>query len=126
MAVKDRRNAKSGKSALTSKKASKKRRIQKFAGESKAVINSRIRAIGNSKGIILNGKLLEAAGITDRAEVAIHAKEGEIRIVPIQDSAINNDIAKWDALFKAAISKGAKPEKDLFGGLDNSFDEKEW
>jgi antitoxin component of MazEF toxin-antitoxin module len=126
MPVKNKRGPKSKKRTLKKKVAINKKSSKRFDGKSKAVVNSRIRAIGNSKGVILNSELLEAAGITDITNIVIHANEGEIKIMPNHEPLSNDDLSKWDGLFKAAIKKGLKPENDLFDGLSNSFDSKEW
>jgi antitoxin component of MazEF toxin-antitoxin module len=91
----------------------------------KASVTSRIRPIGNSKGVILSNRLMEAAGITSEADIIIQAAEGMITIKQAKP-AVNTDLSTWDAQFKAAARKGIKPEKDLFGSMHNSFDETEW
>jgi hypothetical protein len=35
-------------------------------------------------------------------------------------------LASWDKQFKQAIQKKELPEKDMFEGLTNKFDENEW
>jgi hypothetical protein len=39
---------------------------------------------------------------------------------------VNKDLSSWGNQFKAAIKAGDKPDKDLFDGLTNDFDFKEW
>lgn len=92
----------------------------------KAFITSRLRAIGNSRGVILNSQLIEAAGLNAEADIVIHANEGVITIKQMKAAGINTDLSTWDKQFKAAIKKGAKPESDLFEGMANDFDSKEW
>jgi len=91
-----------------------------------ATYTSRIRAIGNSKGVILNNQLIESAGLNQDLDILIMAAEGIITIIQIRDAGVNTDISTWDKQFKNAIKKGAKPESDLFEGMKNDFDEKEW
>jgi hypothetical protein len=91
-----------------------------------ASYTSRIRAIGNSKGVILNNQLIESAGLSPEMDILIVAAEGKITIMQIKDTGVNTDISTWDKQFKNAIKKGAKPEGDLFEGMKNDFDEKEW
>jgi antitoxin component of MazEF toxin-antitoxin module len=91
-----------------------------------ASYTSRIRAIGNSKGVILNNQLIEAAGLKPDVDVLINAGNGMIYIVQVKETNVNKDLSSWDKQFKAAIKKGAKPEKDMFEGLKNDFDTKEW
>ena len=87
---------------------------------------SRIRAIGNSKGVILNNQIMEAAGLISEAEVTIQAYNGMITIVKAKKPNVNTDLSTWDKQFKAAKKKGALPENDLFEGMKNDFDETEW
>jgi antitoxin component of MazEF toxin-antitoxin module len=91
-----------------------------------ASYTSRIRAIGNSKGVILNNQLIESAGLSQDTDILIMAAEGVITIMQKKDARVNTDISTWDKQFKNAIKKGAKPEGDLFEGMKNDFDEKEW
>ena len=87
---------------------------------------SRIRAIGNSRGVILPSQLMETAGIAADAEVVVQVKDGVIYIMEAKVSGVNTDLSTWDKQFKSALRKGAKPEKDLFEGLGNEFDKLEW
>jgi antitoxin component of MazEF toxin-antitoxin module len=87
---------------------------------------SKIRAIGNSKGVILNNQLIQTAGLTPDQDIVIHASDGVITIMQIKETAINTDLSSWDAQFKDAIKGGAKPEGDIFAGIENEFDSKEW
>ena len=121
------------KKALTKKPASKKgtqsyKTVKELSlvNEPLATYTSRIRAIGNSKGVILNNQLIEAAGLQSEKDILIHARDGVIYIVQEKDTAVNKDLSTWDKQFKAAIKKGSKPENDLFKGLNNDFDTKEW
>ena len=92
----------------------------------KAFITSRLRPIGNSRGLILNSKLIEAAGLNADADIMIEARDGIITIIQIKSPPANTDLSVWDKQFKAAIKKGMKPEGDLFEALANDFDLKEW
>ncbi len=92
----------------------------------KAFITSRLRPIGNSRGLILNSKLIEAAGLNAEADIMIEARDGVITIIQMKPSMVNDDLSAWDKQFKSAIKKGAKPEGDLFEGMANDFDLKEW
>ncbi|HSU27157.1 MAG TPA: hypothetical protein VLJ68_02170 [Chitinophagaceae bacterium] len=88
---------------------------------------SKLRSIGNSKGVILSGSLLQKAGISPNADIMITAQDGQITIVEIKPSdPVNTDLSTWEKQIRMAIKKGAKPDKDLFEGLSNDFDEKEW
>ena len=50
----------------------------------KAFITSRLRAIGNSRGVILNSQLIEAAGLNAEADIVIQANEGVITIIQMK------------------------------------------
>jgi antitoxin component of MazEF toxin-antitoxin module len=87
---------------------------------------SRLRAIGNSQGVILNNQLLETAGLNAEADIMIEANEGVITIKQMKVPGVNTDLSTWDRQFKTAIKKGARPEGDFFKGMANDFDLKEW
>jgi antitoxin component of MazEF toxin-antitoxin module len=88
--------------------------------------SSKIRPIGNSKGVILNNQLIKAAGMSEDADIIIKAGNGVIIIMDTKFSSINEDLSTWDAQFKQAIKQGKKPEKDMFEGTGNEFDKTEW
>jgi len=88
--------------------------------------NTRIRDIGNSKGIILNSLILETAGLQAETDIVIHASRGIIQIMEVKKDDVNTDLSTWDKQFKAAFKKGFKPGEDLFEGMQNDFDSKEW
>ena len=95
--------------------------------ESHYTIQSRIREIGNSKGVILSNRVIEEAGFSVEADLLIHASEGIIIIQEVKNRpAVNTDLSTWDAQFKKAIKEGRKPEGDLWGHIENSFDKEEW
>lgn len=88
---------------------------------------ARIRKIGNSKGILLNNRIISESGIEDGAELIVTAEKNRIIITPAQSKRkINIDISTWEAQFKEAIKGGDKPETDLFEGMENEFDKEEW
>ncbi len=96
------------------------------AREPVASYTSRIRAIGNSKGVILNSQIIETAGFSQDADIVIQAGDGVIVIVQVKETGVNTDLSTWDKQFKAAIKRGVKPEGNLFEGIANEFDLKEW
>ncbi len=110
----------------------KRDKTKKVSGKRKeqvAFYTSRIRAIGNSKGVILNNQLIETAGLNVEADVMIQANDGVITIIQMKApevNEVNTDLSTWDKQFKAAIKRGARPEGDLFEGMANDFDSKEW
>jgi antitoxin component of MazEF toxin-antitoxin module len=86
-----------------------------------------IRKVGNSKGIILSGKILSELHLTEGSEVEVSLSDGRIQIVPVQPKrTVNKDLSSWESQFRAAIKAADKPDKDLFDGLTNNFDSKEW
>ena len=87
---------------------------------------AKIRAIGNSKGVILNNQLLDTAGLKADMDILIQALNGLITIKKIEKPVVNTDLSAWDKQFKAAIKAGDKPEGDFFEGMENAFDKKEW
>jgi antitoxin MazE len=88
---------------------------------------SKIRAIGNSKGVILNNQLLDIAGMKADMDILIQALNGLITIKPAETPVVvNTDRATWEKQLKAAIKAGDIPEGDLFEGLENEFDKNEW
>ena len=84
-----------------------------------------LREIGNSKGVILSKKVIDAAGIPGN-NVLVEASKGEIRIRAIDDQLVNTDLSSWGKQFKDALKAGQEPEQDLFDHLKNKFDEEEW
>ena len=90
-------------------------------------ISTKIRKIGNSRGILLNNKMIKELGIADDAEVIVITENGQIIIKPAENKPkINIDLSSWELQFKAAIKNGDSPETDLFEGMDNTFDTEEW
>ena len=90
-------------------------------------VSTRIRKIGNSKGILLNNSILRELGVEDDAEVMVMAEKGQIIIKPVERKRkINTDLSTGEAQFKAAIKNGDKPEPDMFEGMENNFDKEEW
>jgi len=100
--------------------------LDEASADNKFILTTRIRAIGNSKGVILNNQFISSAGLNPDEEVNIIAKKGMIIITQAKSSVINTDLSTWDSQFKSAIKKGVQPEGDLFEGMVNEFDKKEW
>lgn len=101
------------------------RQKQTVIGTKKGEVRSRIRSVGNSKGVILNNQLLKAAGISTDEDISIEAGEGVI-IISQAKPDVNTDLSTWDVQFKKAIKAGHLPEGDLFEGIENNFDKTEW
>ncbi len=83
-------------------------------------MKTRLKKIGNSRGITLSKSLLEQYQFDD--EVEIVAQKNGLLIIPVKVKPRE----QWDELFKKAIKEGHKPDKDLFEGLANDFDKDEW
>ena len=91
------------------------------------LVSTKIRKIGNSRGILLNSAMIRELGIADDGEVEVTTENGQIIIKPAKfKRKINTDLSTWEAQFKAAIKNGDKPENDLFEGMENEFDKEEW
>lgn len=81
---------------------------------------TRLRKIGNSRGITLSKTLLEQYQFED--EVEIISLEDGLLIKPVKIKPRE----LWDEQFKKAKKEGFISDKALLEGFDNSFDEKEW
>lgn len=111
--------------------ASKKKRVVPAPGapthaKPKIAMRSRMRRIGNSKGVILSTRVIEAAGLNASDEIIIQAIDGAVYILPLQTGDVNTDLSTWDRQFKKAMKAGDRPEGDMFGELLNEFDTNEW
>jgi antitoxin component of MazEF toxin-antitoxin module len=90
-------------------------------------IFSRIRPIGNSKGVILPNRVIEEAGISPDADLIIQVSDGVILIAEAKSpGSVNTNLLSWDEQFKNVIKMGIKPESDVWDGVRNRFDEEEW
>ena len=83
-------------------------------------MKTKLKKIGNSKGITLSKSLLEQYQFEE--EVEIIAMPDGLLITP----ARARQREKWDEQFKAAKMAGHKNEISLLGGFPNSFDKEEW
>lgn len=109
----------------TKKKTIKK--IISMVGEHEVQYSVRtsFRSVGNSKGLIISSKLIEASGIVGN-DLIIEAANGIIAIRAVSSLDVNSDLSKWDKQFKSALKIEEKSEGDLFDGMKNEFDEEEW
>ncbi|MBA2746853.1 MAG: hypothetical protein H0U44_11555 [Flavisolibacter sp.] len=90
-------------------------------------ISSKLRPIGNSKGVILPNRVIEEAGISSEADLIIKVSNGMILIAEDKThSRVNTDLSSWEKQFKKVIKMGIKPESDIWDGMQNRFDEEEW
>ncbi|MBC7875346.1 MAG: AbrB/MazE/SpoVT family DNA-binding domain-containing protein [Ferruginibacter sp.] len=83
-------------------------------------MRTKLRKIGNSKGITLSKSLLEQYHFEE--EVEIVTQENGLLIMPVKAKPRE----EWEKQFKAALNKGQKPEKALLESFSNQFDKEEW
>ncbi len=83
-------------------------------------MKTKLKKIGNSKGITLSKSLLEQYQFTDEVEIVAQADGLLIR------PARARSREQWDDQFKIAKKAGHKSDQALMQGFSNSFDEKEW
>ena len=73
-----------------------------------------IQKVGNSKGIILSGKMLAELGLVEGSEVEVSLSDTGIQIVPVtQKKEVNSDLSDWGNQFKAAIKACDRPDHRL-------------
>ena len=87
---------------------------------------AKVRPIGNSRGVILNNQLMDFAGLAADEEIVIRATNGQMTIRPAEKPTVNTNLSTWEKQLKAAIKAGNTPEGDLWEGMENEFDKKEW
>lgn len=111
---------------MSTKKKNTKKTIP-IVGEPEVeyAVRTSFRSVGNSKGLIISSKLIEASGINGN-DLIIEAANGVIAIRAVSKKDVNSDLSTWDKQFKAALKSDHKTEGDLFDGLKNEFDEEEW
>lgn len=72
-------------------------------------IRTSIQKVGNSKGVILSGKMLSELHLVEGSEVEISLSDTGILISPVSPQPVppkkevNRDLSSWDNQFKAAI-----------------------
>ncbi len=111
---------------MSAKKKSTKKTIPIVSeSEVEYSVRTSFRSVGNSKGLIISSKLIEASGISGN-DLIIEAANGIIAIRAVNSSDVNSDLSTWDKQFKTALKSDDKVESDLFDALKNEFDEEEW
>ena len=85
-----------------------------------AFMKTRLKKIGNSRGITLSKSLLEQYNFED--EVEIVAQADGLLIRPAKATSRE----QWDEQFKFAKKSGHKPDKAMLESYSNSFDKTEW
>jgi len=90
-------------------------------------METNLKKIGNSFGVIINKKLLNEAGINTTTNITIEAKRNAIIITPqTKRRPLNRDLSSWRKQIKSAIKQGQKPEKSLWGNKISPSEEKGW
>lgn len=90
-------------------------------------MQSNLKKIGNSFGIILSKKLLDRAGITYTVKINVEAKGNSIVISSVSKRRpVNSDISTWRKQIKAAIKQGQKPEKNIWQNGLTELEQEEW
>lgn len=90
-------------------------------------MQTNLKKIGNSFGVILNKKLLNEAGIDNSSEITIEARKNAIIISPVKGRRpINRDLRTWRKQIKVAIKEGQKPGKSVWGNKLSEAEENEW
>lgn len=83
-------------------------------------MRTKLRKIGNSKGITLSKSLLEQYQFEE--EVEIVAQENGLLLMPVKAKPRE----EWEKHFKSAIKKGQQPDKALLNDFSGQFDKEEW
>ena len=82
-------------------------------------IRTSIRKVGNSKGVILSGKMLSELHLVEGSEVEVSLSDTSILISPVLpkkevnrevNKEANIDLSGWDSRFKAAIKACDLPD----------------
>jgi antitoxin component of MazEF toxin-antitoxin module len=92
------------------------------------MMQTTLKKIGNSFGVILNKKLLIQADISNASDIIIEAKDRAIIISSAAERRrpLNRDLSTWRKQINAAINQGQKPEKSVWGNKLSEQEEKEW
>lgn len=83
-------------------------------------MRTKLKKIGNSKGITLSKTLLEQYQFEE--EVEIITQENGLLIMPVKAKPRE----EWEKEFKMAIKAGHKPETAMLEGFPNQFDKEDW
>jgi len=93
------------------------------------IMKTKLHKIGNSSAVILSKKILDKLNIIDGQEIEVFINdESALVLKPIKIKKkmrpqLNLNLSTWEAQFKLAIKNGQLPEKDLFKGMSNLFDQ---
>ena len=107
--------------------------IQIITMEDRPLYTTTVRKIGNSNGVLLSKAVLKKLKIENGQAIDFILKEDDTlvlkpvkKIIKPQRNKLNLSLATWDKQFQQAIQNKELPEKDVFEGLTNKFDEHEW
>ena len=93
------------------------------------LMRTTLRKIGNSRGVLLTKEIIDKLNIVDGQEIEVTMNnESALVLKPTKHKKkkrppLNLDISTWEAQFNLAIKKGDLPEKDVFEGMSNKFDQ---
>ncbi|MEI7960565.1 MAG: AbrB/MazE/SpoVT family DNA-binding domain-containing protein [Chitinophagaceae bacterium] len=101
--------------------------------EDRPLYTARVRKIGNSQGVLLSKEVLQKLKIVQGQEIEFIVKEDQtILLKPVTPptkplkNKLNLSLSTWDHQFANAIKNNDTPEKDIFEGMNNQFDDNEW
>jgi antitoxin component of MazEF toxin-antitoxin module len=107
--------------------------IQIITMEDRPLYTTTVRKIGNSNGVLLSKAVLKKLKIENGQAIDFILKEDNTlvlkpvkKIIKPKRNKLNLSLATWDKQFQQAIQNKELPEKDVFEGLTNKFDEHEW
>ena len=107
--------------------------IQIYPMEDRPLYTTTVRKIGNSNGVLLSKAVLKKLKIENGQAIDFILNDDNTlvlkpvkKIIKPKRNKLNLSLASWDKQFKQAIQKKELPEKDMFEGLTNKFDENEW
>lgn len=90
-------------------------------------MQTQLRKIGNSMGVIIGKKLLDLSGIDPSADVNIEVSGTAIIITSLKKRRpVNRKLETWGMQIRSAIQHGQKPGKSVWkNDVSKSF-EKDW
>ena len=83
-------------------------------------MRTKLRKIGNSKGITLSKSLLDQYQFEEEVEIVI--QENGLLIMPVKAKPRE----EWEKQFRTAIKHGQKPDRAFLESFSNQFDKEEW
>jgi antitoxin component of MazEF toxin-antitoxin module len=101
--------------------------------EDRPLYTTTVRKIGNSNGVLLSKAVLKKLKIENGQAIDFILNDDNTlvlkpvkKIIKPKRNKLNLSLASWDKQFKQAIQNKELPEKEVFEGLTNKFDENEW